>query len=47
MRRFVSEHRFRVVIALCVVALVLMTGTLHATMGLGLTWNASAEPRRG
>ncbi len=42
MRHFVSEHRFRVTVGLCVVALVLMLGTIHATSGLRLVWDAPA-----
>jgi hypothetical protein len=45
-RAFVSEHRFRLILAFCVVALILMTGAIYATVGLNVTWNASAGPGR-
>ena len=46
MKRFVSEHRFRLTLALCVVALILMTLAIYATTGLNLTWNASPSSGR-
>lgn len=44
MRAFVSEHRFRLTLALCTAALILMTGAIYATAGLNIAWNASAGP---
>lgn len=35
---FVSEHRFRLVIALCLVALAITLGVIHVTIGLGPIW---------
>ncbi len=41
MRSFVSEHRFRLTLALCAVALAFMIGAIYATTGFNLTSNAS------
>ncbi len=46
MRPFVSEHRFRLALTLCAVALVLMLGAIYATTGFNLTWNAPVGPGR-
>jgi hypothetical protein len=46
MRAFVSEHCFRLTLALCTVALILMIGAISATVGLNVTWNAYVGPGR-
>lgn len=46
MRAFVAAHRFRLTLAACVAALILMTGVIHATVGLHVAWNATAGPGR-
>jgi hypothetical protein len=46
MRAFVFEHRFRLTLALCATALILMTGAIYATVGLDVAWNASGGPGR-
>jgi hypothetical protein len=46
MRGFVSDHRFRLTLALCAVVLVLMLGAIYATTGFNLIWNASVGPGR-
>ena len=46
MKAFLAEHRFRLTLAFCVVALVLMTAAIHATVGLNLAWNATAGAGR-
>jgi hypothetical protein len=45
--RFVSEHRFGLPVAACILALVLMTGAIYATTGFDLTSNASLGPGIG
>lgn len=44
MRAFVSEHRFRLILALCAIALILMTGAIYATVGLNVARNAYVGP---
>lgn len=39
---FVSEHRFRLTLGACVLALALMLGVIHATIGLGPPWGLPA-----
>lgn len=39
---FVSEHRFRLTLGACVLALALMLGVIHATVGLGPPWGVPA-----
>jgi hypothetical protein len=45
-REFISEHRFRLALALCAVALAFMIGAIYATTGFNLTWNASPGSSR-
>jgi|GEM_PF-4284809 len=35
---FVSEHRFRLTLGGCVLALILMMALVHASVGLGPPW---------
>ncbi|WP_237213335.1 hypothetical protein [Falsiroseomonas oryziterrae] len=39
---FVSEHRFRIVMAVCLVAIAIMVGVIHVTIGLGPIWAVRA-----
>jgi hypothetical protein len=40
-RRLVSVHRFRLVIAAGKAAIALMSAALHATIGIAAHWNAA------
>ncbi|MGG5817799.1 hypothetical protein [Falsiroseomonas sp. HW251] len=39
---FVSEHRFRLTLGACLLALALMLGVIHLTVGLGPPWGGPA-----
>jgi hypothetical protein len=41
---FVSEHRFRLVMALCLSALAIMLGTIYGTIGFGPIWAVPTVP---
>jgi hypothetical protein len=45
MRAFVSEHGFRLTLAVCAVALVLMMATIYTTLGFNVVWDASVATR--
>lgn len=39
---FASEHRFRLVVGGCLLAIALMIVLIHATVGLGPPWGSPA-----
>jgi hypothetical protein len=41
---YVSKHRFRLVMALCLLALAIMLGTIYSTIGFGLIWAVPTVP---
>ncbi len=41
---YVSEHRFRLVMALCVLALAIMFATIYGTIGFGPIWAVPTVP---
>jgi hypothetical protein len=41
---YVSEHRFRLLLLLCALALVLMLATISGTVGFGPIWARFAVP---
>jgi hypothetical protein len=41
---YVSEHRFRLVMALCLVALAIMLGAIYGTIGFGPIWAVPTVP---
>jgi hypothetical protein len=41
MRRLLSVHRFRLVIAASVAAIALMIAVLHAAIGIAVHWKAA------
>jgi hypothetical protein len=45
MTAFLSEHRFRLMLAACTVALALMLIVIHGTVGLHLPRDVLAEGR--
>ena len=41
---YVSEHRFRLVMALCLLALAIMLGAIYGTIGFGPPWAVPTVP---
>jgi hypothetical protein len=39
---YVSEHRFRLTLGACVLALILMMAVIYATVGFGPPWGSPA-----
>jgi hypothetical protein len=40
----VSEHRFRLVMALCLLSIAIMLGAIYSTIGIGPLWAVPAVP---
>jgi hypothetical protein len=41
---YVSDHRFRLVMALCLLALAIMLATIYGTIGFGPIWAVPTVP---
>ncbi len=41
---YVSEHRFRLVMALCLVSIAIMLGAIYGTIGFGPIWAVPMVP---